>query len=117
MLGTILGTGVDFSQVATAVGVAGTVTSVAASVLGLQEYSRDAVHGTRLDRGQIAAASHRWLAQTADETAKEPCMHPLRASVLGAGLLILDEIASQVPGQEISASETDILDGIAHGLL
>lgn len=117
VLGTILGTGVDFSQVATAVGVAGTVTSVAASVLGLREYSREAVHGTLLNRGQIAAASHRWLAQNAEETAKEPCMHPLRASVLGAGSLILDEIAAQVPGQKVLVSETDILDGIAHGLL
>lgn len=117
VLGTIVGTGVDFSQVVTAVGVAGTVTSVAASVLGLQEYSREAVHGTLLDRGQIAAASHRWLTQTAEETAKEPCMHPLRAGVLGAGSLILDEVAAQVPNQRVLVSETDILDGIAHELL
>ncbi|HMR48064.1 MAG TPA: Ppx/GppA phosphatase family protein [Arachnia sp.] len=117
VLGTILGTGIDFSQVATAVGVAGTVTSVAASVLGLREYSREAVHGTLLDRGQIAAVSHRWLAQTAEQTAQEPCMHPLRAGVLGAGSVILDEIAAQVPGQRVLVSETDILDGIAHGLL
>lgn len=35
----------------------------------------------------------------------------------GAGSLILDEVAAQVPNQRVLVSETDILDGIAHQLL
>ncbi|MHA6511039.1 Ppx/GppA phosphatase family protein [Tessaracoccus sp. Z1128] len=111
------GAGVDFASLTSAIGVAGTVTSVAASVLGLQEYSRQAVHETVLSRDDIARTVDRWLAQTAEETAAEPCMHPLRAAVLGAGGLILDEISRRVPGGAVLVSETDILDGIALGLL
>ncbi|MHA6510263.1 Ppx/GppA phosphatase family protein [Tessaracoccus sp. Y1736] len=117
-VGSLLdGAGVDFDSLASAIGVAGTVTSVAASVLGLQQYSRQAVHETLLSRADIERTVERWLAQTAAETAAEPCMHPLRAAVLGAGGLILDEISRRVPGGAVLVSETDILDGIALGLL
>lgn len=111
------GAGVDFPALKSAIGVAGTVTSVAASVLGLQQYSRQAVHETVLSRADIDRTVSRWLAQTAEQTAAEPCMHPLRAAVLGAGGLILDEISRRVPGGAVLVSETDILDGIALGLL
>ncbi|MFT3888975.1 MAG: exopolyphosphatase [Arachnia sp.] len=111
------GAGVDFGAIASAIGVAGTVTSVAAVHLGLSEYSRDAVHGTVLGSRTIADISGSWLAQTADEIAAQPLMHPLRAAVIGAGSMILDEIARRVPGGQILVSETDILDGIAHELL
>ncbi|CAL8976612.1 Exopolyphosphatase 2 [Tessaracoccus sp. O5.2] len=111
------GAGVDFAALKSAIGVAGTVTSVAASVLGLQQYSRQAVHETVLSRADIDRTVSRWLAQTAEQTAAEPCMHPLRAAVLGAGGLILDEISRRVPDGAVRVSETDILDGIALGLL
>ena len=117
-VGYLLGaSGVDFGRLAVAVGVAGTVTSVAASALGLQEYSRSAVHETVLARPTIEAISGRWLSQPSARTALEPCMHPLRAAVLGAGTLILDEISARVPGGSVLVSETDILDGIALRLL
>lgn len=109
--------GVDFGALAMAIGVAGTVTSVAASVLGLQQYSRQAVHQSLLSKADIERTVERWLAQSAAETASEPCMHPLRAAVLGAGGLILEEISRRVPGGAVLVSETDILDGIALGLL
>ncbi|WP_353082192.1 Ppx/GppA phosphatase family protein [Tessaracoccus lapidicaptus] len=111
------GAGVDFPALKSAIGVAGTVTSVAASVLSLQQYSRQAVHETVLSRADIDRTVSRWLAQTAEQTAAEPCMHPLRAAVLGAGGLILDEISRRVPDGAVLVSETDILDGIALGLL
>ena len=96
---------------------AGTVTSVAADFLGLQQYSRDAVHRTVLTTGAIDAANRRWLGQTTDEIAKHPLLPPLRAAVIGAGSMILAEIARRVLSGEIIVSETDILDGIAHELL
>jgi exopolyphosphatase/guanosine-5'-triphosphate,3'-diphosphate pyrophosphatase len=111
------GAGVDFAALASAIGVAGTVTSVAADHLGLREYSREAVHGSALSAETIHAISGRWLGQTADEIATQPLMHPLRAAVIGGGSMILDEIVARVPGRRILVSETDILDGIAHRLL
>ena len=111
------GSGIDFAAVASAVGVAGTVTSVAARVLGLEAYSRDAVHGLVLGCDDIRDANSHWLATPVSEIEGEPCMHPLRAGVIGAGTLILDEIAARIPSQKILVSETDILDGIALELL
>lgn len=117
-VGTLLdGSGVDFDRVKTAVGVAGTVTSVAARVLGLKDYSRDAIHGTALSRHDVQSASAHWLGTVVASIETEPCMHPLRAGVIGAGSLILDEISARVPGGDIVVSETDILDGIALELL
>lgn len=107
----------DFASLASAVGVAGTVTSFAAAKLGLQEYARSKVHETVLSRYDIDEHLGRWLSQPATVTAEEPCMHPLRAQVIGAGGLILDEISRRVPGGSILVSETDILDGIALGLI
>ena len=111
------GSGIDFAAVASAVGVAGTVTSVAARVLGLEAYSRDAVHGLVLGCDDIRDANSHWLATPVSEIEGEPCMHPLRAGVIGAGTLILDEIAARIPSQKILVSETDILDGIALEML
>lgn len=113
----LLQSGADFSLVASAIGVAGTVTSVAAAALGLAEYSREAVHGHRLSVSTIDAASSGWLAQTTDEIAADPLLPPLRAAVIGAGSMILAAIAQRIPSGEVRVSETDILDGIAHDLL
>ena len=117
-IGALLdGAGVDFSSIRTTVGVAGTVTSVAAATLGLATYSREAVHATVLSRDDVARACAHWLSASVAEIEAEPCMHPLRASVIAGGALILDEVSARVPGGDILVSETDILDGIAHGLL
>ncbi len=115
--GLLDGSGVDFASIRTAVGVAGTVTSMAAATLGLKTYSRDAVHATVLTREDVRAACRHWLGTTVASIETEPCMHPLRAEVIAGGSLILDEISARLPTGEILVSETDILDGIAHELL
>ena len=109
--------GTDFGSAVSAIGVAGTVTSVAADALGLHEYSREAVHGTKLSLTQIDQANLKWLAQTTEEISRQPLMHPLRAAVIGAGSMILAQIAHRLPTGEVMVSETDILDGIALELL
>ena len=46
-----------------------------------------------------------------------PVMHPGRADVIGAGALILRVILDRLGADSVVASEHDILDGIAGGLL
>ncbi|MDO5093307.1 MAG: Ppx/GppA phosphatase family protein [Propionibacteriaceae bacterium] len=111
------GAGIDFAEVVTAVGVAGTVTSAAARVLGLAEYARAAIHGTVLSREQVAETAQHWLTSPVAAIEQEPCMHPLRAGVIGGGALILDEISARTSAGAILVSETDILDGIALEML
>ena len=109
--------GTDFASVASSIGVAGTVTSVAAEHLNLAAYSRDAVHGTVLTLEAIDEANLRWLTQTTEQIAANPLLPPLRAAVIGAGSMILAEIVRRLPSRQIIVSESDILDGIAQELL
>jgi exopolyphosphatase/guanosine-5'-triphosphate,3'-diphosphate pyrophosphatase len=109
--------GVDIAAAASVVGVAGTVTTVAAMVLDLDEYDRSRVHHARLDVGQVHAASDRLLAMTHDERRALPYMHPGRADVIGAGALILDRVMRRAHATEMVVSEADILDGIAWSLI
>ena len=109
--------GIDFASVDHAIGVAGTVTSMAAAVLQLPAYDRATVHGAVLSSDQIETTSRDWLAATLDEMVARPGMHPLRAEVLPAGSLIVAGIVRRLGTGEVQVSETDILDGIAHQLL
>lgn len=114
---TIDGTGINFDALRCAIGVAGTVTSFAARVLGLSTYHREAVHQKLLTRDDIVAATTHWLMTPVAEITEEPCMHPLRAQVIGGGAIILRALSDRVPRGEVLVSETDILDGIALAML
>ncbi len=108
--------GIDFAQVATWVGVGGTVTSLSALIQGLAVYDRAAVHGSTLDAGELAAFTEELLSRTVAEVAKYPTMVPGRADVICAGALICRLIGDRVE-LPLLVSEADILDGIVAGLL
>jgi exopolyphosphatase/guanosine-5'-triphosphate,3'-diphosphate pyrophosphatase len=105
----------DLSPVATLVGVAGTVTTVAAHALDLAEYDRSAIHGARLTFAGVRAACASLVAMSVAERRALPFMHPGRADVIGGGALILDTVLTAVPfaTDALIVSEHDILDGIA----
>jgi len=102
---------------ATIVGVGGTYTSLAAIVLDLAAYSRQAVHGTVLSRRDLAALVKRLAGFSVEETAAIPSLDPARAPVLLAGAVVAERALLRVGGEEIIVSEADILDGIVLGLL
>ena len=97
----------------TLVGVAGSVTTVAAHALGLQAYDPEAIHGARLSLAQVQAASDVFNNATAAERAALPYMHPGRVDVIPAGALILRRVMEIGGFAEVLVSEHDILDGIA----
>jgi exopolyphosphatase/guanosine-5'-triphosphate,3'-diphosphate pyrophosphatase len=104
---------VPITDAATFVGVAGTVTTMAAIVLGLEHYSPDAIHGSVMTAEQIHELTQRLLNMTLAERAALPVMHPGRADVIGAGALILSALVCASGATAVIASEHDILDGIA----
>lgn len=108
--------GVDWAQIDTAIGVAGTVTSVSAALQGLVTYDRQLVHRSSIGTQEVAEITSDWLARPTDELIDAYHLHPLRAEVLPAGALILAEIARRLP-VPIIVSETDILDGIVQEML
>jgi exopolyphosphatase/guanosine-5'-triphosphate,3'-diphosphate pyrophosphatase len=95
------------------VGVAGTVTTVAAMVLGLDEYDSDAIHGARISAAHIADVTDRLAHMTHDERAAVRVIHPGRVDVITAGAIILRTVVERAGLREIVVSEHDILDGIA----
>jgi exopolyphosphatase/guanosine-5'-triphosphate,3'-diphosphate pyrophosphatase len=109
-------TTVPLDRTRTLVGVAGTVTTVAAVALDLPGYDRDMVHHARID-GDLLARTTRWLiGSTRAERARRGTIHPGRVDVIGAGALILDRLHRRLGVDGVLVSEHDILDGVCLGL-
>ncbi|CAM5433013.1 hydrolase [Streptomyces xanthochromogenes] len=97
----------------TLVGLAGSVTTVAAISLGLSAYDSAALHHARISYEEVAAVTGRLLASTHEERAAIPVLHPGRIDVIGAGALVLQAVMERTGAREVVVSEHDILDGIA----
>lgn len=104
---------VPLAEARTLVGLAGSVTTVAAIALGLKEYDSAAIHHSRIPYGTVREVTERMLTLTHAERAAIPVMHPGRVDVIGAGALVLLAIMERVGASEVVVSEHDILDGIA----
>jgi exopolyphosphatase/guanosine-5'-triphosphate,3'-diphosphate pyrophosphatase len=104
---------VDVEQARTAVGLAGSVTTVAALALGLPSYDAEQIHLSRISAAAVDKVATDLLAMTRAQRAALPVMHPGRADVIGAGALILRTLVDRLALPEVLVSEADILDGIA----
>jgi exopolyphosphatase/guanosine-5'-triphosphate,3'-diphosphate pyrophosphatase len=98
------------------VGVAGTVTTVTALALGLEDYDPRRIHRAAVDAAGIAATAGKLAAMTVAERAALPVMAKGREDVIAAGALLLDELVRKLQIQQVVASEADILDGVLLGL-
>jgi len=98
---------------ADAIGVAATVTSLAALDLGLAEYDRSLVHGHVLTREGARTQVERLAALPLEERRRVPALEPERAPVIVAGGAILLAILDAYGLESIRVSERDILDGAA----
>jgi exopolyphosphatase/guanosine-5'-triphosphate,3'-diphosphate pyrophosphatase len=104
---------VDVTRAATVVGVAGTVTTVAAAVLDLPAYDPDKIDQSALAVDDVQAAVERLVAMRVEDRLALPFMHPGRADVIAAGALILSRVLRRTSLPTVVVSEADILDGIA----
>ena len=105
------------ARAATVVGIAGTVTSVAAGVLDLPAYDRDATDQAVLPVERVHAMVDRLVGMTVTERLALPWLDPGRADVIDAGALILSRVLRRTPVDSLVVSEADILDGIAWSLV
>lgn len=99
------------------VGVAGTVTSLAAIHLGLGSYDPRAVHGLDLGAGVIRDLYARLAGMTLPEREALPALPPGRADVIVAGCAILTRVLARWGFPGVTVSEKDILDGLVLGLI
>ena len=107
---------IPVSGARTLVGLAGSVTTVAALVLGLESYQPELIHHSRVSAEEARRVAASLLAQTRAERARLPVMHPGRVDVIGGGALVLTRIMDRFGFGEVLVSEHDILDGLAWSL-
>ena len=108
---------VPIAQAKSLIGLAGSVTTVAAIALGLSEYDSTAIHGCRISVEDVHRVTQELLSMTREQRAKLGPMHEGRIDVIGSGALVLDRIMARTGQQEVLVSERDILDGIARRLV
>jgi exopolyphosphatase/guanosine-5'-triphosphate,3'-diphosphate pyrophosphatase len=98
------------------IGVAGSVTTLAAFAQGLRRYQPEVTHGARLTAREVAEALQKLSAL--DTAARRPLLiEPKRAEAIVGGALVLQAVFSYFELNAITVSETDILDGLAASLL
>jgi len=96
-----------------AIGVAGTVTTLAALDLGLDEYDPERVHAHRISAEAVDAQLRRLASVPLAERRRIPALEPERAPVIVAGAVIVREVLAHFGLPELEASERDIMDGAA----
>jgi exopolyphosphatase / guanosine-5'-triphosphate,3'-diphosphate pyrophosphatase len=96
-----------------AIGVAGTVTSIAALALGLEEYDRDRVHGFELRADALDGQLERLASVPLEERRGLRPLDPDRAPVIVGGAVIAREVLAYFGLAALETSERDILDGAA----
>jgi exopolyphosphatase/guanosine-5'-triphosphate,3'-diphosphate pyrophosphatase len=96
-----------------AIGVAGTVTSLAALDLGLVTYDSELVHGHLISAAAVEEQLDRLASLSVAERRRVPGLEPERAPVIVAGAVILHEVLAAFGLAGLEASERDLLDGAA----
>lgn len=112
---------VPVEKASTWIGVAGTVTTIAAIAEELTEYDSDRVHLARMSLDQVYDVVDRLLRMDHDDRAAIGPMHPGRVDVICGGAIVVralaEELAARASISGLVASEHDILDGIAFSLV
>lgn len=99
------------------VGVAGTVTTMAAVELGLQAYDADRIHHFVLTRRAAEDVFRTLATETRADRAANPGLEPARVDVIVGGALVLVAVMRYFDFDECLVSESDILDGLVAELL
>ena len=106
---------VDVQRAARAIGLAGTVTALAAMQQGLDHYDASRTHRSLLSRAQVEALFERLCVADLSER-RRLLAEPQRAEVIVGGAAVLVTILREFEIDELLVSEQDILDGLAASL-
>jgi len=96
-----------------AIGVAGTITTIATLDLGLEEEDPDTVHGHSLSAETVAAWTARLEGMSVEEIRALRGLHPDRAPVIAAGAVVVRETLAHFGLDTLEVSEQDIMHGAA----
>jgi exopolyphosphatase/guanosine-5'-triphosphate,3'-diphosphate pyrophosphatase len=98
----------------TAIGVAGTLTTLATLDLGLAAYDPERTHGHLVSRAAVDEQLARLAGIELQERLRVPGIEPGRAPVIVGGLVVLSEVMDAYALGKIEISERDILHGAAY---
>jgi exopolyphosphatase/guanosine-5'-triphosphate,3'-diphosphate pyrophosphatase len=101
------------SDTLSAIGVAGTITTLGALALGLEEYDRDRVDGSELSAPALEEQLQRLASVKLEERRRLRPLDPDRAPVIVGGAVIVREVLAFFSLDKLEISERDILDGAA----
>ncbi|MDR3038152.1 MAG: exopolyphosphatase, partial [Candidatus Adiutrix sp.] len=102
----------DVPEGAALVGTAGTVTTIAALLLKLEEYDPVRVNNARLARSAVAALLAELAPLNEAERVTGYGLHPRRADALPAGLALVLEIMDHFRRPDLVVSDNGLLEGI-----
>lgn len=98
---------------ATFVGLAGTVSTAVAVEQGLATYDRDRIHHFRLSKAAAEDVFRTLATEALVDRLDNPGLEPERADVIVGGMCVLVAVMRRFGIDELLASESDILDGLA----
>ena len=93
--------------------IGGTATTLAAQVLGLENYSSEAITGAVITMADIEALTDKLLSMSVEEIANLPCMPKGRADVLTGGAVLFTRLMKNLGFNRLIASDRDNLEGYA----
>lgn len=99
------------------VGLAGTITTVAAIEMGLPAYDPDRIHHFRLKREAAEDVFRTLATESLEQRRHNPGLEPGRADVIVGGTVVLVSIMRAFDFDEMLVSEADILDGLVRSQL
>ncbi|MGK2929306.1 MAG: Ppx/GppA phosphatase family protein [Acidimicrobiales bacterium] len=100
----------------TFVGLAGTITTMAAVEIGLADWDRDAIHHFRFGRDAVEDVFRTLATESLADRKHNPGLEAARADVIVAGSCIFVAIMRRLGFDECLVSESDILDGLVDSL-
>jgi exopolyphosphatase/guanosine-5'-triphosphate,3'-diphosphate pyrophosphatase len=102
---------IDRSRAKTVIGLAGTITALAAWQLGLRRYDATRTHHAQLQRTAVERALEQ-LASVGVEQRRALLAEAKRADTIVPGACVLLTVMRELAIEELTVSETDILDGL-----
>jgi exopolyphosphatase / guanosine-5'-triphosphate,3'-diphosphate pyrophosphatase len=106
-----------FPPGSTLVGVAGTVTTIAAISLELTSYDGASVHGVRISSDEISRVARLLESMTISERLKLAGLEPQRADVIVVGAGLLEAVARRAGVAELVVSDRGVRWGLAESVL
>jgi exopolyphosphatase / guanosine-5'-triphosphate,3'-diphosphate pyrophosphatase len=96
------------------IGTSGTVTTVAASHLGLRRYDRNKVDGLRMTSNQIDAVISEYLAMGQEGRRRDPRIGQDRQALILSGVAILQTLTRIWPTDRLSVADRGLREGLLY---